>query len=319
MAEKAREQIESLVEQVFNNRKDTETKTLDKQLSAYVADHNRRGVLRSGFFCNGVGKLYGELLNRVLDQTLEQLETSFRQAGRKDGTFFWNAVQEKLIRFTEPVRTSLNNQAVDFVHRKTGNTDGINGSSLASRGFCQFGDQVPNYLITRIAELRLRSNFIAMKSAADRKANNIPDVAVMMWFPTEKKNTPEQVAHAKLKYDAIVEAVKEASSGLATVDKIDNPSLVHKDRISPAVENWLSKSVLVICDLEGNRPNVFYEFGFARATGTDVIATRPEGCDTDFHLAQWTLDEYRDLTDLKTKIVPRIQRTLANYDLSGSI
>ncbi len=158
-----------------------------------------------------------------------------------------------------------------------------------------------------------------MKSAADRKANQIPDVAVMMWFPDKEKHGEEPVKWAQSKFEAVVESVNEVSKGLATVDKIDNPSLVHKDRISPSVELWLAKSVLVICDLEGNRPNVFYEFGYARAMGTDVIAVRPKGQETDFHLAQWTIDEYDDLSELKQKLLPRLQRVLTNYDLSGSV
>lgn len=158
-----------------------------------------------------------------------------------------------------------------------------------------------------------------MKSAADRKANDIPDVAVMMWFPIPERDGQEATDRAGAKYKAICDAVGAASKGLATVNKIDDPTLVHKDRISPSVETWLSKSVLVICDLEANRPNVFYEFGFARATGTDVIAIRPDGEKTDFHLAQWTIDSYRDFEELKQKITPRIERVLSNYDLSGSV
>lgn len=317
MADLAKDYIEKLTEQVFQNRWAREHKILNEQLTDHLNDHSKRGVLHSGMFYSGVGRLHGTFLLRVLDQVMEQLDLTFRQGGRNDGTFYWDIVNTKLQVLMESKLTYLNSASVDYCARH-GARDGT-ASSVASQGFRQFGDQAHHHIIGQVRELRLRAQVVTMKSAADRKANQVPDVAVMMWFPREDKHGAEAVNRAKEKYAAIEEAVKEATKGLATINKIDDPSLVHKDRISPAVETWLGKSVLVICDLEGNRPNVFYEFGFARAAGTHVIAIRPTGTETDFHLAQWSIDEYANWSELKQKITPRIGTVLSNYDLSGTV
>ena len=316
MADRTKDSIEQLIDRVFLNRKENENRVLSEKLSEHLTDVSQRGVRQSGMFYSNVGRIHGEYLSRVLDQTFEQLEHDFRAAGRKDGTFFWNVVEAKLTTTANNLRTTLNNTAIDYCKSHGGIS--ANESSIVAQAFSRIGDHTNSTIRARVSELRLRSKFITMKSPEDRKTNNIPDVAVMMWFPDEKAYGIEAVTRSKEKYQAIVDSVNEASKGLATVGKIDDPTLVLKDRISPEVETWLSKSVLVICDLEGNRANVFYEFGYARAIGTDVIAISPAGQKTEFHLAQWHIDSYSDMPTLKNKITPRIQTVLSNYDLSGN-
>lgn len=317
MSDPVKEHVERLVEQIFQNRRDQDQKVLHEQLESHTSDHVRRGVLKSGMYYAGVGRIFGHHFTRIIDQTLDQLEQDFRQANRRDGTYFWNIVDTKLKQLADSIKTGLNNGAVSYASEKSGADP--NSGSLAARGYSQYGDQAWSGIHTRVNELRLRTQFITMKSAADRKANDIPDVAVMMWFPNAETDGQDKVDRANQKFNAIREAVATASRGLASVDKIDNPALVHKDRISPSVEVWLAKSVVVICDLEGNRANVFYEFGFARAMGTDVVAIRPDGEKTDFHLAQWNIDSYRGFDELKQKITPRIEKVLSKYDLHGNL
>lgn len=315
MADRVKEHIETLAETIFRNRLEQGFSQLASLLANHVTDHSSRNVLQSGMFKAGVGRIHGQHLQRVLEQTLEALQLDFRQAGRHDGIFFWDMVNDKLTLLATNAANTFRNQSLDYCKRHGGLSQ--SDEIVVGQSFGQYANTT-GFVHARVQELKVRSQFIIMKSPADRKANQIPDVAVMMWFPSEKDGK-EALAKAQEKYEVIKAAVHEASNGLATVDKIDNPKLVHKDRISPSVENWLEKAVLVICDLEGNRSNVFYEFGYARAIGTDVIATRPLGQNTDFHLAQWTLDEYTDLNELKAKITPRIATVLSRFDLSGSL
>lgn len=317
MTNDSRKYIKELVAQVFQNRWDQEYKVLQEQLRTIVADANARGVLRSSFAYSKFGRLHGEFFFRVISQTLDQGEVTFRQAGRRDGDVYWTTVNTELQLLVEAQLVRLNSIAVDFTAKHARND--ASAGSFASQGFREFGDQAIMYIVQQTRELSLRSQVVTMKSSADRKAEYIPDVAVMMWFPTEGTDAPEAVSRAKEKYATIVSAVNEATNGLATVNKIDDPQLVHKDRISPSVEVWLTKSVLVICDLEGNRPNVFYEFGYARAVGTDIIATIPSKEEAAFHLRQWQMDIYADMAELKAKITPRIATVLSRYDLSGTI
>jgi hypothetical protein len=169
--------------------------------------------------------------------------------------------------------------------------------------------------------MRVKSQFITLKTPDDRRANGVPDVAVMMWFPDPKSDNAEIVEAAKQRYDTIKQAVSVASNGLATVNKIDDPSVIPQDRISASIEVWLEKSVVVICDLAGQRQNVYYEFGYTRAIGTDVLLTCPqsEAKDTKLHLGHWQQLQYADLSELQKKLVEKLKVLLPKYDLSGSL
>ena len=310
----AKKQIEEMFDRVLQNRKERERRALNDDLNKLKNEAQSRNMFASGWFFTTAGKVHGEYFQRILDQTIEELDRAFKEARRRDGDFFWDAVNAKFQAVHGALSVEVNNMAVSWVNPYAG---GIPmGPPGASSGFQQYGGTSFQFIVGRIGELKARSRFVAMKSPQDRRANQIPDVAVMMWFP--KKEDAEGTKRANEKYDAILQAVNTASKGLATVNKVDDPTLVHRDRITPVVEEWLSKAVLVICDLEENRPNVFYEFGFARAMGTDVIATCPMGAKTDFHLAQWTIDYYSDWEELKAKIAPRIERIVSQHDLSGS-
>lgn len=315
MPEHTTKLVDEIVEIIFQNRREKESFVNAQNLGSTIADHASRNMMNSGYFRAYVGQIHGEFLQRVIDQSLDELAEWFRQAGRQDGILFWNLVEKKLSALSQPMRNSLEKTAVSYLksHGGLSATDEI----IVTQSFGTTAGRAITSITKRVKELRVRSQFITMKSPQDRKANSIPDVAVMMWFPATSDGE-EAVNKAKDKYQTIKTAVEEASNGLATVDRIDNPTLVHKDRISPSVESWIEKAVLVICDLEGNRANVFYEFGYARAIGTEVIATRPKGEETAFHLAQWNIDEYSSLLDLKEKIIPRLKTVLSRHDLSGS-
>jgi len=116
-------------------------------------------------------------------------------------------------------------------------------------------------------------------------------------------------------------AVAEASNGQATVNKFDDPSVIPQDRISASIEVWLEKAVVVICDLAGQRHNVYYEFGYTRAVGTEVLLACPQtdGDKTKLHLGHWQRMEYADLNELNGKLMEKLKVILPKYDLSGTI
>jgi hypothetical protein len=203
--------------------------------------------------------------------------------------------------------------------------DRLRNNTIGPGTFIRTGEQswaATNQLLTaRIHELRTKSQFIVLKSPDDRRANGVPDVAVMMWFPNPETERKEDVDAAKARYEIFKESVAEASNGLATLNKIDDPSIVPQDRISAAVEVWLEKAVVVICDLAGQRHNVYYEFGYARATGTEVLLTCPksEASSTKLHLGHWQRVEYSNLEELKTGLIEKLKVLMPKYDLSGSV
>jgi hypothetical protein len=72
------------------------------------------------------------------------------------------------------------------------------------------------------------------------------------------------------------------------------------ERIVPRIENGIRKSAFVIADISEPSPNIFYEIGFARALGKDVIVTAKRGTQLPFDVGDvptifWEIQE--DLKD----------------------
>jgi hypothetical protein len=54
------------------------------------------------------------------------------------------------------------------------------------------------------------------------------------------------------------------------------------ERILPRIENGIRKSAFIIADVSDQSPNVFYELGYAKALGKDVIVTAKKGTQLPF-------------------------------------
>jgi hypothetical protein len=71
---------------------------------------------------------------------------------------------------------------------------------------------------------------------------------------------------------------------------------VSLERIVPRVENGIRGSAFVIADVSQGSPNVFYEVGFARGLGKDVIMTARKGTELPFDVGDipaifWEIQE----------------------------
>jgi len=72
------------------------------------------------------------------------------------------------------------------------------------------------------------------------------------------------------------------------------------ERIVPRIEAGIRNSAIVIADVSDLSPNVFYELGYAKALGKDVIVTAKEGTKLPFDIGDvpvifWEIQE--DLKD----------------------
>lgn len=308
-----KQHVEEMVTTIFRNRREIEQSEIGKKVAAIRADHASRGVLNSGMTIRKVLRTHESGVIQAIEGTLEELALQFRQAGRRDATLFWNIVEPRILDLADSFGTSTFKTAMSSLP----STD----VALVTRESQRFLSSIKPFITSRIHELRLKSQFITLKTPEDRRANNIPDVAVMMWFPNLETDKPEDVEASRMRFEAIKAAVYEASGGLATVNKFDDPEVIPQDRISASIEMWLEKAVVVICDLGGQRPNVYYEFGYARAISTDVILTCPkeEATSTKLHLGHWQRIEYNDTTELQSKLIEKLKVLLPKYDLSGTL
>src|SRR3569832_1131428 len=101
-------------------------------------------------------------------------------------------------------------------------------------------------------------------------------------------------------YDAVEQVVKDCGMKCMRADKI-----ARSDRIGDDIREGIKDARLVIADLTGNNPNVFYEVGLAHGRDKRVILLVQDESIVPFDLKeirQLTYDP-NDLTPLRDRLV----------------
>ncbi len=121
-------------------------------------------------------------------------------------------------------------------------------------------------------------------------------VAVMM--PFDAKSSPV--------YAALRQAVADAGMRCERADDI-----WEEDAIMQDIANLIARSRVVISDLSGKNPNVFYETGIAHTLGRDVIQITQSAEDVPFDLRHLRFINYlangEGLEELKLQVTRRLK------------
>jgi len=84
----------------------------------------------------------------------------------------------------------------------------------------------------------------------------------------------------------------------------------HQDPITDVMLEQIRQSQFLIADLSGERPNAYYEVGYAHALNKKPVLFRKAGTKIHFDLSVHNVPEYTNITDLKTMLRKRIRALL---------
>src|SRR5207247_6823720 len=109
--------------------------------------------------------------------------------------------------------------------------------------------------------------------------------------------------------EPIFEGIKDAGAAVGlTVKRVKD---VQGDyRITDRVVQMIRQARFVVADLTHERPNVYFELGYARGLGKTVITIMRTGTKAHFDVQDWTYLEYADSRPLERDLVERFRYEL---------
>lgn len=139
------------------------------------------------------------------------------------------------------------------------------------------------------------------------KSSDTPDVAVMMEFSSEGDS----------RYKKIKDVFEKLRKEGCKINKLNDSSVIPQEQITPSVEKWLRESPIVICDFTGLKGNVYYEFGYAKASEADLICI----CDEKdfnklpFHIKNYQILKFKNTSDLEGEFREKLRVLLEKHEL----
>ncbi len=130
---------------------------------------------------------------------------------------------------------------------------------------------------------------------------------------TVKKNIRKNYAFIAMPMDEddhdlvdVLDAIKEAAQRCEIqAERIDEPD--SNDRITDRIIDSIEKAEFVIADLTKQKPNVFWEAGYAHASGKTPIYIARHGAKLDFDVKDYPVIFFKNMKQLKDSLEKRLR------------
>jgi hypothetical protein len=135
----------------------------------------------------------------------------------------------------------------------------------------------------------------------------------VVFVPTEDKPIDSNLLFVIMSYREDMESVFKAITNAATMQGLNAQRV--KDvlgdyQITNRIIDMIERAKIIVADLTHERPNVYFELGYARAIGKTVLTTVKKGTEIHFDVKDWTYIPYQDESKLTSELSIRLEKEL---------
>ncbi len=200
-------------------------------------------------------------------------------------------------------------KAIQLLYEYGGFLSGTTGSSdpdIAIESFSVSESHFNSYKTFKDIRTRI-SNRVKIRLESDKKHQRLMRRksginSIAKPSPTQEiKNTAFIIMQINKEDSSLVDnhiAIKEVCKDFG-IKAIRVDEITHQEKITDIIIEQIEKAEFIIGDLTNERPNVYYEIGYAHALGKRPMLVRKKGSKIHFDLSGYNVPEYDNNSELK--------------------